>query len=109
MRQRVGNYRRHRGNQERTAVLSRASFHLIDLPGTYSLAARSPTKWSPSISSSPASGEPRPTSFSRLSMLEPGSQSLSDTQALELGVPVVVALNMIDVAEAQGSASTLRN
>src|SRR3984957_19811641 len=79
-------------------------FDLIDLPGTYSLAARSPDEMvAVDVILGQQKGEARPdvvVSIVDASNLE--RNLYLTTQALELGVPVVLALNMIDVAESQG-------
>lgn len=77
---------------------------IIDLPGTYSLAARSPDEMvavDVILGSSP--GEPRPdvvVTIVDASNLERNLYLM--TQVVELGVPVIIALNMMDVAESQG-------
>lgn len=80
------------------------TFDLIDLPGTYSLAPRSPDEMvAVDLILGRQAGEPRPdvvVSIVDASNLE--RNLYLTTQVLELGVPVVVALNMIDVAEGQG-------
>jgi ferrous iron transport protein B len=77
---------------------------LVDLPGTYSLAPRSPDEMlAVDLLLGQQPGEPRPdvvVSLVDASNLE--RNLYLTTQVLELGVPVVVALNMIDVAEAHG-------
>lgn len=77
---------------------------LIDLPGTYSLAPRSPDEMvAVDLILGQQAGEPRPDAV--LSIVDAANLERNlylTTQALELGVPVVVALNMVDVAEAQG-------
>src|SRR5438067_10997719 len=105
MRQRVGNYpgvtvetkKGHLTFQGRT-------FDLVDLPGTYSLAPRSPDEMvAVDLILGQQKGEPRPdvvVSIVDASNLE--RNLYLTTQTLELGVPVVVALNMIDLAEKQG-------
>src|SRR3954454_3236006 len=79
-------------------------FALIDLPGTYSLAARSPDEMvAVDLILGQQAGEPRPDVV--LSIVDASNLERNlylTTQALELGVPVVVALNMMDVAEGQG-------
>ncbi len=79
-------------------------FELIDLPGTYSLAPRSPDEMvAVDVILGRQAHEPRPdvvVSIVDASNLERNLYLTS--QALELGVPVVVALNMIDLAEGQG-------
>jgi ferrous iron transport protein B len=105
LRQRVGNYPgvtvetkkghcRHDGHP----------LDLVDLPGTYSLAPRSPDEMvAVDLLLGHQPGEPRPdviVSIVDASNLE--RNLYLTTQALELGVPVVVALNMVDVAEGHG-------
>src|SRR5437763_1347022 len=105
MRQRVGNYpgvtvetkKGHLSHQGHV-------FDLIDLPGTYSLAPRSPDEMvAVDLILGQQKGEPRPdvvVSIVDASNLE--RNLYLTTQALELGVPIVIALNMIDVAQGQG-------
>jgi len=105
MRQRVGNYpgvtvetkKGHLTHAGRT-------FDLIDLPGTYSLAARSPDEMvAVDLILGQQPGEPRPDVI--LSIVDASNLDRNlylTTQALELGIPIVVALNMMDVAEGQG-------
>jgi ferrous iron transport protein B len=80
------------------------TFDLIDLPGTYSLAPRSPDEMvTVDVVLGQQKGETRPDVV--LSIVDASKLERNlylTTQALELGVPVVVALNMIDVAESQG-------
>jgi ferrous iron transport protein B len=80
------------------------AFDLIDLPGTYSLAARSPDEMvAVDVILGQQKGEARPDVVVALADASNLERNLYlTTQALELGVPVVVALNMIDVAERQG-------
>jgi ferrous iron transport protein B len=80
------------------------AFDLIDLPGTYSLAARSPDEMvAVDVILGQQQGETRPDVVVALADASNLERNLYlTTQALELGVPVVVALNMIDVAERQG-------
>ena len=106
MRQRVGNYpgvtvETKKGQMRHQAT---ATFDLVDLPGTYSLAPRSPDEMvAVDLILGHQPGEPRPdvvVSIVDASNLE--RNLYLTTQVLELGVPVVIALNMIDVAEDQG-------
>jgi ferrous iron transport protein B len=105
LRHRVGNYpgvtvelkkgrARHAGRE----------FELIDLPGTYSLAPRSPDEMvAVDLLLGRQAGEPRPDVI--VSVVDASNLDRHlylTTQALDLGVPLVVALNMIDVAEGQG-------
>src|SRR6516164_2115665 len=80
------------------------AFELIDLPGNYSLSPRSPDEMvAVDVILGQQQGEARPdvvVSIVDASNLE--RNLYLTTQAFELGVPVVVALNMIDVADGQG-------
>ena len=80
------------------------SFELIDLPGTYSLAPRSPDEMvAVDVILGQQPEQRRPDVV--LSIVDASNLERNlylTTQAFELGVPVVVALNMIDVAAAQG-------
>ena len=79
-------------------------FDLIDLPGTYSLAPRSPDEMvAVDVILGRQAHEARPdvlVSIVDASNLERNLYLTS--QAVELGVPVVVALNMVDLAERHG-------
>src|SRR5205807_5338617 len=105
MRQHVGNYPgvtvETKKGQMRCAG---QALELIDLPGTYSLAPRSPDEMvAVDLLLGQQQGEVRPdvvVSIVDASNLE--RNLYLTTQILELGVPVVLALNMIDVAESQG-------
>jgi ferrous iron transport protein B len=103
--QRVGNYPgvtvetkkgkwRHQGH----------TYDLIDLPGTYSLAPRSPDEMvAVELLLGHKEGEPSPSAVVIIvdaANLERNLYLM--TQVRELGVPVVVALNMMDVAQRQG-------
>ncbi len=80
------------------------TFEVIDLPGTYSLAPRSPDEMvAVELILGQQPGEPRPDAVVTIvdaSNLERNLYLM--TQVLELGVPVIVALNMMDVAARQG-------
>src|SRR4051812_18340479 len=80
------------------------TFELIDLPGTYSLAPRSPDEMiAVDVILGHTPSQPRPDAVVTIvdaSNLERNLYLM--TQVLELDVPVIVALNMIDVAEGQG-------
>jgi ferrous iron transport protein B len=105
MKQRVGNYpgvtvetkkgRMRHGDH---------TFAVVDLPGTYSLAPRSPDEMvAVDLILGQQPGEGRPDAVITIvdaSNLERNLYLV--TQVMELGAPVVVALNMIDVAETQG-------
>src|SRR3977135_1744388 len=105
MRQHVGNYPGVTGETKKGQMhFAGQAVDLLDLPGTYSLAPRSPDEMvAVDVLLGQQVGEPRPdvvVSIVDASNLE--RNLYLTTQALELGVPVVVALNMVDVAEAQG-------
>src|SRR5262249_35025099 len=80
------------------------AFDLIDLPGTYSLAPRSPDEMvAVDVILGRQKSEPRPDVV--ISIVDASNLERNlylTTQVLELGVPVVIALNMIDVAQSQG-------
>src|SRR5437762_4220168 len=80
------------------------TFHIIDLPGTYSLAARSPDEMvAVDVMLGREPGEPKPDLVVTIVDASNLERNLYlTTQVLELGVPVIVALNMIDVADNQG-------
>jgi ferrous iron transport protein B len=77
---------------------------IIDLPGTYSLASRSPDEHvARQVVLGQIAGTPRPDVIvvvADASNLERNLYLV--TQVLELGRPAVLALSMLDVAEAQG-------
>jgi ferrous iron transport protein B len=80
------------------------TFDLIDLPGTYSLAPRSPDEMvAVDVILGQQKGETRPDVVVCIVDASNLERNLYlTTQVLELGVPVVIALNMIDVAQSQG-------
>jgi ferrous iron transport protein B len=105
LRQRVGNYPGVTVEMKK----GRANFHqshleLIDLPGTYSLAARSIDEMvAVDLLLGQCPGEKAPDVIVAIvdaSNLE--RHLYLTTQLMDLGRPVVLALNMIDVAQAQG-------
>src|SRR5579884_4148492 len=105
MRQRVGNYPGVTVETKKGQMHHQGrTFDLVDLPGTYSLAPRSPDEMvAVDLILGHQPGEARPDVI--LSIVDASNLERNlylTTQALELGVPVVVALNMIDVATAQG-------
>src|ERR1041384_2757119 len=81
-----------------------AECQIIDLPGTYSLASRSPDEHvARQVVLGQIEGTPRPDVIvvvADASNLERNLYLV--TQVLELGRPVVVALSMVDVAQQQG-------
>src|SRR5262249_48973950 len=105
MRQRVGNYPGVTVETKKGHITCAGRpFDLVDLPGTYSLAPRSPDEMvAVDLLLGRQAGQPRPdvlVSIVDASNLE--RNLYLTTQALELGVPIVLALNMTDVAEAHG-------
>jgi ferrous iron transport protein B len=105
VRQRVGNYPGVTVEKKvgRTKLGERA-VDLVDLPGTYSLAPRSPDEMvTVDVLLGRQSGTARPDAVLCIvdaSNLERNLYLVS--QALELGLPTVVALTMVDLAEARG-------
>ena len=78
-------------------------FDLIDLPGTYSLAASPDEMVAVDVILGQQAGEARPDVVVCIVDASNLDRNLYlTTQVLELGVPVVVALNMVDVAEGLG-------
>jgi ferrous iron transport protein B len=79
-------------------------FDLLDLPGTYSLAPRSPDEMvAVDVILGLRQEERRPDVVVAIVDASNLDRNLYlTTQALELGVPIVIALNMIDVAKKQG-------
>jgi ferrous iron transport protein B len=104
LRQRVGNYpgvtvETKKGQMD----CGEQTVELIDLPGTYSLSPRSPDEMvAVDVLLGRQQGEARPDVVIAIVDASNLERNLYlTTQVLELGVPVVVALNMIDVAAAQ--------
>ena len=79
-------------------------FEVIDLPGTYSLAPRSPGEMvAVDLLLGRHPGEVRPDVIVAIVDASNLDRHLYlTTQVMELGLPVVVAVNMIDTAKAQG-------
>jgi ferrous iron transport protein B len=107
MRQRVGNYPGVTVETKKGRfAYEDQPFDLVDLPGTYSLAPRSPDEMlAVDLILGQQAGESKPdvvVSIVDASNLE--RNLYLTTQVLELGVPVVVALNMIDIAAGQDIA-----
>lgn len=106
LRQRIGNYpgvtvEMKKG--QHTAA-DGTTLDLIDLPGTYSLAARSPDEMvAVDLLLGRRPEEPRPAVVvSIVDATNLDRHLYLTSQLLDLGVPVVVAVNMIDAAAAQG-------
>jgi ferrous iron transport protein B len=107
LRQRVGNYPGVTVEMKKgTARIAGAEIEVIDLPGTYSLAPRSPDEMvSVDLLLGHVKGEARPdvvVSIVDATNLE--RHLYLTTQLLELGVPVVLAVNLVDVARSHGLA-----
>lgn len=105
MSQRVGNYPGVTVETKRGRMrVGERAFDLVDLPGTYSLAARSPDEMvAVDLLLGRQAGEARPDVV--LSIVDASNLERNlylTTQILDMGVPVVIALNMVDVAERQG-------
>jgi ferrous iron transport protein B len=105
MRQRVGNYPGVTVEAKKGQMSFRGQvFDLIDLPGTYSLAPRSPDEMlAVDVLLGQQAGEARPDVV--LAIVDASNLERNlylTTQVRELGVPVIIALNMMDVAQRQG-------
>jgi ferrous iron transport protein B len=83
--------------------LGELDIHLIDLPGTYSLAARSPDEMvTVDLLLGHRPEEPRPDAI--ISIVDANNLERHlylTTQLMELQVPIVLAVNLIDLAEKQ--------
>ncbi len=92
------------GGTERVEVLAEGDCQIVDLPGTYSLAAQSPDEHvARQVLLGQIAGTPRPDVIvvvADASNLERNLYLV--TQVMELGRPAVVALTMSDVATKQG-------
>jgi ferrous iron transport protein B len=105
LRQRVGNYPGVTVESKKGQMTCCGrSFDLIDLPGTYSLAPRSPDEMlAVDVLLGRQAGEHRPDVVVAIVDASNLERNLYlTTQVLDLGVPVVVALNMIDIAQRHG-------
>lgn len=105
LRQHVGNYPGVTVEMKKgTAWLGETEFHIVDLPGTYSLAPRSPDEMiSVDLLLGHVKGEGQPdviVSIVDATNLE--RHLYLTTQLMDLGIPMVVAVNVIDRAEALG-------
>src|SRR5947208_1497016 len=105
MNQRVGNYPGVTVETKKGKFSHRGQLiEVIDLPGTYSLAPRSPDEMvAVDVILGDRPGAQRPDAIVTIVDASNLERNLYlTTQLMELRVPVVVALNMTDVAEAQG-------
>jgi ferrous iron transport protein B len=105
LRQHVGNYPGVTVEMKKgTAWLGEMEFHIVDLPGTYSLAPRSPDEMiSVDLLLGHVKGEPRPdVVISIVDATNLERHLYLTTQLMDLGIPVVVAVNLIDRAKALG-------
>ncbi len=105
LRQRVGNYPGVTVEMKKGQfTASGVAVDLIDLPGTYSLAARSPDEMvAVDLLLGRRPEEPRPdVVLSIVDATNLDRHLYLTSQLFDLGEPVVVAVNMIDAAEAQG-------
>ena len=105
MNQRVGNYPGVTVETKRGKCRSGdVAFDVIDLPGTYSLAPRSPDEMvAVEVILGQKAEVPRPDAVVAIVDASNLDRNLYlATQVMEVGLPVVIALNMVDVAESQG-------
>ena len=108
MRQRVGNYPgvTVEKKEGRARLVEGIEAAILDLPGTYSLSPKSPDE---EIARDVLLGLRPDTPIPDLIVVVVDASNLTRnlylaTQILELGIPTVVALNMIDVAQKNGLA-----
>ena len=106
MRQRVGNYSGVTVEKKigRWALNRDQDVHLIDLPGTYSLSASSlDERIAVDVLAGRVDGHPAPDLIIVVVDVENLQRNLFlASQASELGVPMVIALNCWDIAEKKG-------
>lgn len=105
LRQRIGNYPGVTVEKKvGTFTVDQTTIDLVDLPGTYSLAARSPDELlTTRLLLGQEAGERRPDVIINIVDAANLERNLYLTsQLLETGIPVIVALNMIDQAERAG-------
>ncbi len=107
LRQHVGNYPGVTVELKKgLATIDGRAVEFIDLPGTYSLAARSPDEMvAVDLLLGRRPEEKRPDAI--LAIVDASNLERHlylTTQLMELGVPVVLAVNMVDVAARQGIA-----
>lgn len=103
LRQKTGNYPGVTV-ERRIGTIQSTADQLIDLPGTYSLVSRSPDeRVAVDVITGRMPGTPRPDAVVVVVDASNLQRNLYlVTQIIELGVPMVVALNMIDVAARRG-------
>ncbi|MBI3829441.1 MAG: ferrous iron transport protein B [Planctomycetes bacterium] len=89
--------------EKKTGALA-PGIELIDLPGTYSLAAHSPDEMvAVNVLHGDQDGEPRPDAIVVIADAGNLQRNLYLlTQVMEIGLPIVVALNMVDAAKQAG-------
>jgi ferrous iron transport protein B len=105
--QRVGNYPGVTVEKKiGTYTIGNTTLHVVDLPGTYSLAARSPDELvTVDLLLGHQPGELKPDLILNIvdaSNLE--RHLFLTTQLMDLGIPIIVAANMMDQAQSQGIA-----
>jgi ferrous iron transport protein B len=103
--QRVGNYPGVTVEKKVGAMsVGSRTIDLVDLPGTYSLAAHSPDEMvAVDLLLGQVGGESRPDGI--LAVVDASNLERNlylVTQLLDTGLPLVIALNMVDVAESRG-------
>ncbi len=102
-RQRVANYPGTTVERRCGLLRARTDVELVDLPGAYSLAARGADEAIVMDALLGKSGQRKPDLIvSVVDAANLGRNLFLTTQLLELGIPLVVALNMMDLAEAFG-------
>ncbi len=105
MNQRVGNYPGVTVEKKvGTLGVNATTITLVDLPGTYSLAARSPDEMvTVHLLMGEQLGEDRPELILNIVDASNLERNLFlSTQLAELGIPMVLAVNMIDIAKSHG-------
>ncbi|MFH1277135.1 MAG: ferrous iron transport protein B [Candidatus Eisenbacteria bacterium] len=95
--------------EKKTGVLT-PGIELIDLPGTYSLAAHSPDEMlAVRVLLGDHEGEPAPDLVVVIADATTLQRNLYlATQVIEIGLPTIIALNMIDVADSRGISVNTR-